>query len=361
MIKKIILSVLIGIVSILIIFAQVTFVGVLDNTNSDYSDIFRRINKMNNHFGDMPVTKVAMLGSHDSMSDNISYLSKPDVTREKNNRDNVACNPFAYLLAKGAVVRIAKTQSKNVYEQMKAGSRYLDVRITDIDSEYYTAHGLISDTLDNNIILLLKFLDENPGEFVIVNILFFYQEDRSWDELCDYISSIKYNSKNMFDYINYENTDIDLSQITYNVLTNNGSSAGILLVSSKYDGVKYSNYFFTENIINPCLHEPDYKKINEEININVSNYSEYDEHYLKINQTQVTPNAEGILGVLANWSLISISDKHNIEIIENEDYEEWFKNMPIYLSDNVTSNKSNFNRIINDSIIQYNLLLAEEY
>lgn len=359
--KRFTISIVICIISFLIVYSQLTFVGFVNNTNEDYSNLFRRIYITNNNFGNIPVTRIAMLGSHDAMSDNISYLSKPDVTREKNNSDNIACNPFVYYLAKGAVVRLAKTQSRNVYEQMRAGSRYIDVRITDIDSEFYTAHGLVSDKLDKNILLLLKFLDENPGEFIIVNIMFFYQENRDWDELCDYIASIKYNNKNLFNYVKRDLKNHDLSQITYNDLTDNGTCAGILLVSKKYDGSKYNDYFIDDNIFNPCCYEPNYKKINSIIREHVHESDEYNESYLKINQTQITPDEEGILGVLANWSLINISDKHNGEVIKKEEYMGWFKHMPIYLCDNVTSNKYGFNKTINDSIIQCNLLLAEEY
>lgn len=359
--KKIKIIIIICLLAILLAFFQLPFVGSVNNTKEDYSHLFKDIYNQNKNFGNVPITKIAMLGSHDAMSYNISFLSKADTTRGKTRKDNFASNPFLFMLAKGNIVRLSKAQSVDPYEQMKAGSRYLDVRITNIGSEFYTSHGLVSDALENSFTYVLKFLDENPGEFIIINILYYYQDTKSWDELCDYIKTIEYNGKNLFDYVNYDTNNTDLSLLTYNKLTNNGNKAGVVFISKEYDGTRYKNYFAFKHILNNNCKEGNYNLIDEKINDIVENSKTYDDTYLKVNQTQITPDVKSILNVFANWSLINISDKHNSVVVKNNYYKEWIENMPIYLTDNVTSNKSNFNKILNESIIEYNLKISDTY
>lgn len=359
--KKIKVIALILVIAILLAFFQLSFIGSVNNTKEDYSHLFKNIYNQNKNFGNVPITKIAMLGSHDAMSYNISYFSKADTTRGRTRKDNFASNPFLFVLAKGNIVRLSKTQTLNPYEQMKAGSRYLDVRITDIDSEFYTSHGLVSDTLKNSFTYVLKFLNDNPGEFVIINILYYYKDTRSWDELCDFIKTIEYEGKNLFDYVNYDTHNTDLSLLTYNKLTDNGNKAGVVFVSREYDGSKYKNYFAFNHILNNNCKIGNYSLIDEKINEIVEDSKTYDDTYLKVNQTQITPDAKSILNVFANWSLINISDKHNSVVVKNNNYKEWIENMPIYLTDNVTSNKDNFNKILNETIIEYNLNIANKY
>lgn len=356
-------AILIILISAIFFFFQCPAPFKTVNTNNDYSHVLKDIYDLNENFGELSLSKIALLGSHDCLSDKIDYSSKPDTTRSKTNNDNFANNMFIYYLARGLTVRLARAQSKDVYNQLKAGSRFLDIRITDIDGEFYNTHGLISDRLDNNLNLILKFLDENPGEFVIFNILYFYQDTKTWDDLCDYISSIKYNDKSLFDYVNYDIVnETDFSSITYNDVTNNGNNAGVIILSEKYNGELYNDYFKINYIYNESCKEADYNKIDEKIDDKINDALKYDDKYLKVNQSQITPDIDGIISVLYNWSLINISDKHNDVVINSDKFNNWLNYMPIYLTDNVTSDIGNFNTLANENIKKYNAsLIGENY
>ena len=353
--------VLICILILLIIFFQFPMSFGISNTNEDYSHILKSVYESNNNFGNIKVTQIAMLGSHDALANGICYSSKPDTTRQKVKHDNYAANPLINILAKGLVVRMSKAQSQNIYEQLKAGVRFIDVRISDIDGEFYNCHGVISDRFENNLLLILKFLNENPGEFIIFSILYYYQDTKTWDEMCDYMKSIEYNGHNIFDYVNYDIKNKDFSTLTYNDVTCNSTKSGVIFVAYNYNGTKYKDYFRLDKVLNSNCKVANYRKIDKVIDEIVENSKEYDDSYLKVNQTQITPDLDGIFSVLTNWSLLNISDKHNSHVIKEENYEEWIKCMPIYLTDNSTSNNGDFNHVINECIFKYNLELASKY
>ena len=333
----------------------------ISNTNEDYSHILKDVYNSNSNFGEVQVSKIAMLGSHDALANGISYSSKPDTARQRATHDNFAANPLINILAKGLVVRMSKAQSQNIYEQLKAGTRFIDVRISDIDGEFYNCHGVISDRLENNLLLILKFLDENPGEFIIFSILYYYQDTRSWDEMCDYIKSVEYNGHNIFDYVNYDTKNENFSTLTYNDVTSSSCKAGVVFVANDYDGSRYKDYFALDKFINSNCKVSNYKKIDKVIDQIVEDSKKYNDSYLKVNQTQITPDVDGILSVFVNWSLLNISDKHNSHVIQQENYKEWIDSMPIYLTDNSTSNINDFNHEINEYIIEHNLELASNY
>lgn len=331
------------------------------NTNEDHSHLFLDTYYADNNFGNVPVSRIAMLGSHDALTDGINYFSKADSTRAKVTNDNFVSNPFIFYLFRGAAIRLAKTQTENIYNQLKAGTRFIDVRITEIDGEFYNSHGFVADRLDTNVELILKFLDENKGEFIVFSILKYYGDTKSFDDLCDYISKIKYNNKSLFDYVNYDLNSKDYSEITYNDLTNNSKDGGVIFISGGYACDKYKDYFkLNDYVLNDNCKVVDYLKIDDVINKNAESLKSYDDRYLKINQTQITPTSSEIYKVVLNWSLISISDKHNSLVIKGNNYKKWLKSMPIYLSDNITNNKDNFNNIILKDIKELNLEVAKE-
>ncbi len=355
--KSIILTIL---VVLFIFFAQCPYTFFLKDTDEDYSHILKNVYDYNNSFGNVPVSEIAMLGSHDSLSSEIGFMSLPDKTRTKQRHDNFASNPFLYILTHGASIRLARAQNKNVADQLKAGSRYLDFRITDIDGVFYNSHGLLADRYENNLLRVLEFLDNNPGEFIIINILYYYYDSKTWDDLCDFMSNVKYNGKCIFDYVNYDTNAKDFSSITYNSLTNNGKKAGVLFISDEYDGSKYNTYFSLHNVYNHGCEEANYKKIDSVIEQHIFEASKLGNGYLKVNQTQITPNVNGLFSVLVNWSLLRISDKHN-KIVLQDSFENWLEDMPIYLTDGVTSSANNFNHRANDIIIDYNKKLADSH
>lgn len=105
----------------------------------------------NSNFGDVPINKIALLGSHDAFSYGINYSSIPN-----SSEDNFS-NSFWASLAKGLVSRLSKAQAHDVTTQLNAGVRYFDARITLVNGEYYTSHGVLSVKLKDVLTDIINF------------------------------------------------------------------------------------------------------------------------------------------------------------------------------------------------------------
>ncbi len=352
-IKRIIFSVLGVILLLVLFFAQSPVCTVWTYQVNDNSKFLRDCVTQNENLKDKPITEISILGSHDALSNDISYASK-----QNSSEDNVMVNnPFIRILAKGAVVRLAKAQQHNIYDQLKAGVRYIDARITYVDGVYYTSHGLISNTLEYNMNLILKFLAENPGEYVLFNINNYYPSTSNFSNLMDYISSIKYEGKNLFDYVNYSSEFTHFYEVTYNNATNNGTEAGVICFSDQDNLIYPFNQFSTSEIRDVWHEEGNFKTINEKIKKEAEYCKTLDNTYLKINQTQMTPNFSQPLSIFLDYSLLHAAKYHNADLINLKEIDEIVDAMPIFMADFVTSNYKDFNKTIVSKLYSRNIKL----
>jgi hypothetical protein len=66
--------------------------------------------------------------------------------------------------------KFAKCQAINVYEQLKLGIRYLDLRFGVLEDQIIDQHGPFEGGLfEKNLQLIKEFLDKHPEEFLIIN------------------------------------------------------------------------------------------------------------------------------------------------------------------------------------------------
>lgn len=316
---------------------------------SDHSHFLRESNESNPSFGTIPLTEISMLGSHDALSDDIHYWSTPN-----SSEDNMVNSLGLRLVAKGLMVRLAKAQQHNIYDQLVAGVRYIDARITYVDGEYYTSHGLISNTLEHNLSLILKFLHENPGEFVLFDINNYYPGTSTFQELVEYISTIKYEGKNLYDYVNYDEGITQFKNLNYNNITNNGNGAGVVLFSDQGNRTGLFNQLDISKVRSKWHN----KSSNEEINILIREEATYSaslgEDYLRINQAQQTPSPKEVWSTFVNWSLLHAAKIHNTDLLNKPYINEVIDGMPIYMCDFVTSDYDNFNNRIIDLMLTRN-------
>lgn len=359
------LLILIPILFFITLFMPDTFMNTKYNNNYDFVQS-TSITNMNARIID-----IGILGSHDSATAGINMKSKPN-----SNESGIITSGIVNKLAKGLVVRMSKTQTANIHDQLYAGTRYLDIRVTKIDDEYYTCHGYLSYKLEEVVVDVLEFLDTHPGEFIIFDIQAFYTkngkdrelDDEEFIELYNYINSIKSsNNSTLSDYIRYDaNTDL-ISNLTYGMLTNNKTEGGILMLA-KVDGIKefyfrdkdasYKSYRIYYDI-RSYWHETNSMK-------ELMNGIKYENEYIKeqglndvlrVNQALRTgffTNAK-IIKSLFNWSLLNMAKTTNKKVIANkDDFMEWLNQMPIFLVDEVTSNVGNFNKLANEYIMEFN-------
>jgi len=97
-------------------------------------------------FRHRPLCELAIPGSHDALTKDISFPG----------------------------VEASKAQGSSVYDQLKQGSRYLDLRVSRAkDGKFYGYHGLkwTNYSLDSAISEISRFLSESPDEVLIITML----------------------------------------------------------------------------------------------------------------------------------------------------------------------------------------------
>lgn len=107
----------------------------------------------------------------------------------------------------------ARTQVWSLSEQMRAGLRYFDIRLRNIDNTLRAYHAFVDQrlTLDTILYLVFKFLDEHPSETIIMEIISEYETKnctKSMSELYkEYIENYKHR------IYEYENRDVTMGEI----------------------------------------------------------------------------------------------------------------------------------------------------
>ncbi len=324
---------------------------------SNHSDILKRANQGNPNFGNSKIYDIAMLGSHDALSDKITVNSKNDY------HTNVPdlCGLEDLNLVKKVSVNYAKAQADSLIIQLESGVRYVDARITCMDGTFYTMHSLLSGKLEDYLKELIIFLIDNPGEFVIFDIASYNDHEKTANELAEYMKTVKVKHSgreyNIYDFINYD-TSKDFSEVTYNDVTNNGTSAGIIMVSNTNPVTtpELSDFFKRKEKYAHWYNDSSSSSLISKIDDLALSYEKNNYVGLKCNQVQTSPNAKSI-ALSLNGSLLGDAKKHNVAVLESSHFDYWLSVMPIMWFDNVTSNYNNFNSRINEKMLDYNLNL----
>lgn len=118
---------------------------------------------------DIPIIYLAIPGSHDSMTYGITKSSglAPDA------------EPILhrlYPLFRGTILRWTITQALDTKQQLLIGIRYLDLRIATKSGEdnFYFTHGVYAAEITEALKQVKEFVDEHPGEVVILDCQHFY-------------------------------------------------------------------------------------------------------------------------------------------------------------------------------------------
>jgi len=360
----------------LLVLAQIDICTIYSPKCLDHSHFFRDIVKQNPNFGEAKISNIGMLGSHDALADGIGMFTGED----PNQADDITLYKWADFLGRGAMVRLSRAQDVNIYDQLNAGVRYIDARICNVNGVFYNSHTLLSDKFENNLKLILKWLDENPGEFVVIYIYGYYWDDKvwtkskAWEELEKFIKQVTYKDKNLFDYDLAPNKKIN--EISYNDITNNGNDAGAIVFCCRdanqspieLDEVgkwyfKHLNFSGT-NILKVngsagTMKSEKFKQfIIDRINEVKSKGKDFTQ-YVRYLQIQTTPNENDIMETATSWSLIEKARCHNRYVLDLFTEDEWIENklpyMPVILCDNVTCNDNGFNTDVINLLTKYNL------
>lgn len=299
------------------------------------------------------VVDIAMLGAHDAFSDKITTKSQMNPAETE---DSFIGSKTFLAFADGIVSRLSRAQVSNADTLLKKGVRYFDVRIALVDNEYYTTHVFLSDKLEVYLQEVITFLQANPSEFIIFDIQHAYLGDKTFDDLFNYIDSVKVNGRSLLSFVNYNPTNIGLGALTYGDVTSNGGGAVILAKTEQTATMRY--HYVYKDSIRSYWHEKNVKTelikgIESEYANLTENASEY-ANMFRVNQAQLTGTFGGdtIFNTIFGWSLIDMANGMNKELTKNANFKEWFKAMPIIMVDYADCPSSN--AVMNDAVIEYN-------
>lgn len=314
---------------------------------------------------------LAFLGSHDSFS----YLL------EKNGRVEEGVTPAMTKLMPligNYAYRFGITQTVGIFDQLMQGARFLQIKVTFYENEWYASHTVLSGKIETHITEILRYLslEESKGETVGILFQPVYMGNHSFGDLREYIASIRYDGKNIYDYVHYDNADefndgngLSVSDIRYNDITCCGREAGVVLFERRdehhgeawdIDLHKYPYYYdLDKNALHVWHQSSNTKKLEkgiEDTYIMINSTDEY-ENMLRINQTQAclsVKSAADLGSDITAGSLLKIAKTHNLKLIEREDFFDMLRAMPVFQIDYLTSTDENFNARVNALIREYN-------
>ena len=362
--KKIIVRLLIAILVFIVLTLQLPVTSGSKKASTSYDNVLSSsITNM-----DARIVDIALLGSHDAFSDGIRYSSKPNV-----NEGGIMNNKIVNILGKGLVVKMSKAQMVGAMDQLNAGVRYFDVRLTKIDDVYYTCHGYLSNTLDTYLKEIVLFLDNHPGEYIIFDLQYFYVETGKTNKKDDFVDLVNYmksikssNGNSLLDYINYDSQAQTIASLTYGGITANKTKAGVIMLGkvSDYelfyhrdDDADYSKENY-DSIFSYWHSTNSTKVLQEGIDEEVEFLKKHDfSNVLRVNQAQRTGFImdKTIVRSIFEWSIIDMAKDTNRKLIKDENkFKENLAYMPIYMVDYSTSNAGSFNELANKYISDYN-------
>jgi hypothetical protein len=273
---------------------------------------------------------------------------------------------------------MSKAQSASAMQLLKSGVRYLDVRITGVEGEYYTCHGLISSELKYYLQDVVDFLQDHKGELVVFDIQHFHsgpnESDKDgFDKLFKYIKTIKNaEGKSLFDYVYYvkSGSQIPISELKYSVSTNAKTSSGVIVLAKTHS---FADVYFrdwdatkdlpdrTENMRSFWNNTNDFKALQKGIREEVQFVKENGiNNVFVVNQAQLTGfvNSAKLLNSIPQWSLLDMAAKSNAKLVaDKEEFIDNLSALKIFMVDNATSQKGNFNKLANEYIMEYNSTL----
>ena len=346
--------------------------SIKDNGNLDHN-YGKVLSNIDNITVANPYLKdIYMLGSHDSCTCDINSNSKAD--------ENAGFGmKMMEVLGKGYFIRYAKTQTVGAYDQLMQGSRYLHIKYSFTDGDWYSTHSITSGKMAGYIVDILKYLSEQTGEIVILNFHPCGFNGYDMAQFHEWLGTITYNEKNIYDYVYYSDTDVfnegngktKISDLRYNDITQTGTKSGLVLIDTRdykhmtdkeegsVNAYTYKFFDLDTNARNDWHNRNSNKALIKGIQETAESIKAdaNAKNMLRINQTQHALGAKGFddfISSLFGCSLLHLAEKYNVSLIENENLDFWLDTMPIFSVDFVNSNTGSFNERINKIIIDKN-------
>ncbi len=331
-----------------------------DTLESDYKNWMS-----DNISNDRKVIDIAMLGAHDTFSDQITIFSKAD----KLSASSVMMGVPGVLI-KGFSVKQSKTQISDITTLLDKGVRYLDVRVSykSNDDSWYTVHNFYSDDFKASMEKVSDFLKTNKGEFVILDLQHIYGIDYDSQTDFDKVYNILSDS-GIIDYA-YKSNIKALKDVTYGDVTSDGVESGVIILSKfKHNNEYIWNY--ESSIRSAWADSDDFNKTLEFLNNekaliesgtaltgnqveNPTNQIDCRDAF-RVMQGVITMqmSVNGIFKGITSWSLVERAKKFNVYLIDQDIFVSLIASMPIVMVDYADSNYHGFLQNVMTIIINY--------
>jgi hypothetical protein len=312
------------------------------STSDDYSNWMSETLEDNKR-----VLDIAMLGAHDSFSNEINIFSKIDPYGTDSIMEGVTG-----FLVKGFITKQSVTQISDAEILLKSGVRYLDIRLSYFENTWYTKHNYLSGDFQPIAEQITEFLDANAGEFLVLD--FQHISGVDYSNLDDYNVFVQMlDDYGILDYAYIVN---DLSTLTYGQLTNGGTEAKVIIITKFEDSSsKVLNYDVSIRSNWADSDDFDYVISFLEAEANsIKNDDVYDNFRVMQAVTTMKMSGPGIINAITSWSLINRAKNFNTYLLENEGFEDLLSELPIIMVDYANTNSQNFNDNIMEIIMDFN-------
>jgi len=277
------------------------------------------------------IIDVKMLGAHDAFSYEIDIFSLVD----SSSADGIM-QGFVGNLIKGFSIRQSKTQVVGAKDLLKSGVRYFDLRLSIKPDEdnLYTVHNYFSTEFKQVLTEINDFLEENPGEFIIIDLQHAYGMEYDDQNSFSRIEEL-FEEYGILDYA-YSNKNQNLEDIKYGDITNNKSSSGVIIFS-KF--ITDSEFFwdYNEHIRTEWANEDEFTKIVDFLIYEKNMIDSGSDLQNKVRVMQAVATMEmsvtGIVRSFETWSLLSRARAFNQYLLEHESFEGLIESMPIVMID----------------------------
>lgn len=340
---------------------------VIDTTIGDIDGIYQA----NPRYVDL-----SFLGAHDANTGVAKRGATPEVVASS------ALKKFEPII-RNYLLRYVKTQNATVYDLLRYGCRFVHIKVTLFNDVWQTSHSILTGTLEQHLKDILRFLDERKDSGEIISVLFqpIYIGKKSLADMHDAIAAVKYNGKNLFDYVRYPATDefrngsgVKVGDLRYADVVGKNKENGVVLFERRdqhylpsWDARPTAYPFFFDmdaNALHVWHDHSDIKRLDRAIEKTVDEILSSDKYsdMLRMNQTQPSScyhTFSDVLYSVYSRSLLKTAKKHNVRLISG-DLERMLTAMPVFQVDFLTSDYGDFNKKINLAIRAYNEKLVKK-
>lgn len=244
--------------------------------------------------------------------------------------------------------KASKAQSADALEQLNAGVRFFDVRLSRFsDGTFYTRHGLISEDFKTVATTIAQFAEENPGEVIVLDFQSLYDAkyttpisgDSTYNgEAAGDDNKAAYNAlyrilceTALADYIP---EDKSLTQ-SYGALTEDGNKAAVICFAKSRGANCISQFVSRDNITAVYTSNSSYSSIVNYINSNYTTSATF-----KTIHAYTTNSVASIL--FGGNSLLEDAAENNPDFINEENFEAWMQNANVIVLDDVITNAADY-------------------